>query len=323
MKALRFKKPVLALSPMLGITDSPFRLICKEAGADLLFTEMTIADSIIYPSKQGQIPPRIQKQLEFKKKEQPIFVQLTGSTPEKVAEAAEIVAKKVKPQGIDINMGCPAKTAARGGYGAVLLGNLPDAAKTVSLVKSASGLPVSVKMRSGLSSQDDPVNIAKTLEAAGAEFLSVHGRTGAQKYKGVSDWSVIDKVAKAVSIPVFGSGDMTGAGNIVRFLNTTSASGALIARGAIGAPWIFADVKSLLLKREINLDKIELLIEHAKLAWQFEGERGIIKLRKHLKGYLKEILENEPEKRREAREKLMAVRVVGDFLDACQVYFTN
>lgn len=308
----KINKPILALSPMLGITDSPFRQICKECGADVVFTEMMVADAILNVKKGTPSFGRVWRQLCFKESERPIVIQITGSTPQKVAQAAKIICDKLKPDGIDINMGCPAKSAIKGKYGAMLLEHPDEAAKTVRAVKDVCpGVPVSVKIRSGLSDSSGVIGVAKLLVEAGADALSVHGRTKEQGYKGVCDWSVIGLVAKAVKVPVFGSGDMTSVENVVKFLGETRAVGALIARGAIGQLWIFKQIKNALTGKSQGMDlefKLDLLLEHARLAWQFEAKRGLIKLRKHLKGYLNGLIDG-----KELRMQLMQVDNLEEF----------
>jgi tRNA-dihydrouridine synthase len=231
----------LFLAPMAGVTNSIFRAICKEKGADILTTEFVSADGIMHKNV------RTRGYVEFTPRERPMGVQLFGADPDRLGEAAKQVIDWVHPDFIDINFGCPAnKVVCRNG-GSSLLRDCPLLEKVAaSVVRACTPLPVTAKIRIGWDADSiNAVRTGKILEGAGIRRIAVHGRTKAQGYSGVADWDVIASVASSVSVPVIGNGDIADGTTALKRL-TTGVSGLMIGRAAMNNPWIFTEVKALL-----------------------------------------------------------------------------
>ena len=231
----------LFLAPMAGVTNSIFRTICKEKGADILTTEFVSADGIMHRNA------RTRGYVEFAPHERPMGVQLFGADPHRLAEAAKQVIDWVNPDFIDINFGCPAsKVVCRNG-GSSLLRDCPLLEKVAAaVVRACTPLPVTAKIRIGWDANSiNAVHTAKLLEGAGIQRIAVHGRTKAQGYSGEADWEVIASVASSVSVPVIGNGDITD-GTTARRRLSSGVSGLMIGRAAMNNPWIFTEIKALL-----------------------------------------------------------------------------
>ena len=231
----------LFLAPMAGVTNSIFRTICKEKGADILTTEFVSADGIMHRNA------RTRGYVEFAPHERPMGVQLFGADPDRLAEAAKQVIDWVNPDFIDINFGCPAsKVVCRNG-GSSLLRDCPLLEKVAAaVVRACTPLPVTAKIRIGWDANSiNAVHTAKLLEGAGIQRIAVHGRTKAQGYSGEADWEVIASVASSVSVPVIGNGDITD-GTTARRRLSSGVSGLMIGRAAMNNPWIFTEIKALL-----------------------------------------------------------------------------
>lgn len=233
----------LCLAPLAGVSDRAFRKICRAHGAEYLCSEMVSAAAICYGDKKTP------KLCEFGEDEMPIALQLFGSRPDFLAEAARrlsdgTLADSVAiPAAIDINMGCPVRKIVSNGEGSALMRDIPLAAKIVRAVVDAVKLPVTVKIRAGFDDTNkNAPEMAKALEAAGASMICIHGRTRAQMYSGKADLSVIAAVKAAVKIPVVGNGDIFSAEDAKTMLYTTGCDGIMIARGAMGNPWIFDEL---------------------------------------------------------------------------------
>jgi len=231
----------LFLAPMAGVTNSIFRRICKERGADILTTEFVSADGIMHRNA------RTQRYLDFTEEERPLGVQLFGGDPERLAEAARAVVDWVNPDFIDLNFGCPVnKVVCRHG-GSSLLRDCPTLEKVAqAVIKAVAPLPVTAKIRIGW--DEDSINAtttARLLEGAGIGRLAVHGRTRSQGYSGKANWNVIAEVVQAVKIPVIGNGDIVVAEDVLQHLST-GVAGFMIGRAAMTNPWIFSEIKSLL-----------------------------------------------------------------------------
>lgn len=284
------KKPIIALAPMADITDEPYSLICKKNGAEVIFREMVSAEAIVRGSEKTL------KMCEFQKKEHPIIQQIFGKNPETMAKAAKIIMEKFNPDGIDINMGCPAKKIVSDFNGASLMCDPKLAAQIVKAVKKAVNVPVSVKTRTGWSDAKEILKFSKIIENAGSDLITVHGRTKKQGYTGKANWQIIGKVKKQLSIPVILNGDIFSAEDAKRAIEKTACDGVMIARGAIGNPWIFKQTMELLKNnkqpREITLkERKKIVLEHAKLHLKFYGQNKIYTFRKHLVQYFKGIPE--------------------------------
>jgi len=272
------KKPIIALAPMADMTDSPFCRICREvSGHDfVIFREMVSAEALVRDNQKTL------KMCEFDESERPIVAQIFGGDPSNITRAAELIVEKFRPNGIDINMGCPVpKIAGRSHAGASLMRDHERAIKIVESLKVANlGVPVSVKTRLGWGSDIEILEFAPKLEQAGADVLTIHGRTKIQGYAGQANWEMIGKVKKLVSIPVIANGDIKTSKDIKKCLEITGADGIMVGRAALGNPWIFNNQKP-------NLAEIKkVALKHAYLHLEHYGEDfGLTTFRKHLLAY--------------------------------------
>lgn len=275
----------LILAPMAGVTDLPFRLLCKEQGADLIYTEMVSAKGIMYHNKNTEDLLRIDEE------ERPVALQLFGSDPDIISEQAKRIEERNFDL-LDINMGCPVPKVVNNGEGSALLNNIPLAAKIIEKTVRAIKKPVTVKFRKGFWAEDmQAVEMAKAAEASGAAAVAVHGRTREQYYSGEADWDVIAAVKDAVNIPVIGNGDIFTPQDAERMLAYTGCDGLMIARGARGNPWIFRQTKVYLETGELlekpSFDVVrETILRHARMQAEWKGEkRGILEMRSHAAWY--------------------------------------
>ena len=275
----------LILAPMAGVTDLPFRLLCKEQGCGLMYTEMVSAKAILYKNRNtGPL-------MEVRPEEEPVALQLFGSDPEIVSDIAAQV--EDGPYAfIDINMGCPVPKIVNNGEGSALMKNPKLVEEILTALVKKVKKPVTVKFRKGF--DDDHINaveIARIAESCGVSAVAVHGRTRAQFYFGKADWDIIRQVKEAVKIPVIGNGDIFTPEDAKRMLYETGCDALMIARGAKGNPWIFSRTLHYLETGELlgPPDKEELketILRHAQLQIQFKGEYlGLCEMRKHLSWY--------------------------------------
>ena len=273
------------LAPMAGITDLPFRLLCKEQGAGLLYTEMVSAKAISYHNRNTV------SLMETDPKEHPVALQLFGSEPELMGE----VAKSIEDQPfdiLDINMGCPVPKVVNNGEGSALL---KDPALIREIIKAVSGAvrkPVTAKMRIGFEGADvDPVEIARIMEDAGAAAIAVHGRTRQQYYSGQADWETIRRIKEAVSVPVIGNGDVDSPEKAEAMFRETGCDAVMIGRAVRGNPWIFREMNHYFATGELlpgpSLEELkEEILRHARMQIEKKGEyTGIREMRKHVAWY--------------------------------------
>ena len=276
------------LAPMAGVTDMPFRNLCKEMGAGLIYTEMASSKAVHYGSEKTK------GIYEVFDDERPIGIQIFGSEPDVMAETANALSDIADI--IDINMGCPANKIVKNGEGSALMKNLKLAEEIITKVVKASKVPVTVKMRKGWDDKSvNAVELAKIAESSGAKLITVHGRTREDMYSGEADLDIIKRVKESVNIPVIGNGDITSGEKARIMFEYTGCDGIMIARGAEGNPWIFKEVIEFLengnILPEPNMnDKINMALRHLELAQQFKGEYVALReMRKHIAWYLKGI----------------------------------
>lgn len=283
---IKLKDPVL-VAPMAGVTDYPYRKILRNMGAELLFTEMVSAKGLVHKNKNTE------ELIELDKKGYN-GVQIFGSDPQIMAEAAYIVERDFEADLIDINLGCPAPKIVKNDYGSALMKYPELIAKIVNNVNEAINIPLTVKMRKGWDENNiNAVEIAKICEKKGAKAVAVHGRTREEFYSGEADWSIIRKVKEAVNIPVVGNGDVFTLEDAEKMINETNCDGIMLARGIQGNPWLLKRCKTKF-SEDIKTDepnfeeKIKLAIKHLNIAVNYYGEKRAIPLmRKHISWYLK------------------------------------
>lgn len=296
------------LAPMAGITDRPFRIVCKEFGPGLVCTEMVSSKGLFYNDKKTDLL------LNMKDEKRPVAVQIFGNDVEAMKFAAKYVGEIADI--VDINMGCPAPKVVKNGDGSKLLLNLPLVEEIVTEVVKASKVPVTVKIRKGWDSNNIvAVEAAKIIERAGASAITVHGRTRAEYYSGVADWDIIKQVKQSVNIPVIGNGDIKSKEDARKMFELTGVDGIMIGRAALGNPWIFKDIIEYLsmntekesnnVNIESNMDiskegaslfnnnipneeKLRVILKHIDLEVKEKGEIVAVKeMRKHISWYIK------------------------------------
>ena len=279
----------LLLAPMEDVSDPPFRLVCKENGADLMYTEFISSEGLIRNAAKSVM------KLDIFEYERPIGIQLFGSDVETMGECSRI-ATAAKPDLIDINYGCPVKNVACRGAGAALLQDIPKMAEMTAAVVKNTHLPVTVKTRLGWNEETKNIGeVAERLQDVGIQALTVHGRTRAQMYKGEADWTLIAKIKEnpRIKIPIFGNGDVDSPEKAIEYRNRFGVDGIMIGRAAIGYPWIFNEIKHYLKTgQKLSPPSIEQRVDtskkHLEFSMKWKNERqGILEMRRHYSNYFK------------------------------------
>ena len=295
----------IVVAPMAGISNMTFRRICKSMGASLVVAEMVSDKAITYGNEKTF------ELLRMNDDERPISQQIFGSDVKSFVEAAKIVEEKMKPDIIDINMGCPVpKVAVKNQAGSALLKNPEKVGEIIKAVVGAVNVPVTVKIRSGWDqSSINAVEIAKIAEANGASAITVHARTRAQGYAGKADWNIIKEVVNAVDIPVIGNGDVVSCYDAKKMLDETGCSAVMIGRGLLGNPWLIKECVEYLesgkLPEVISYnEKIDMMEYHLnKLCEDKTEKQAVLEIRNHLLNYLKGLPENKEVKNQVCRCK--------------------
>lgn len=281
------QKPIIALSPMADMTDSSFCQIIKRFDCPVVFREMISSEAISRGNERSL------GRGDFVEGERPIIQQLFGSDPTTMAEATRKIDAIYRPDGFDVNMGCPVYKIVSNFNGAALMNQPERAAAIIRAIRAATKTPVSVKIRLGWSDPKQCLEFIKVLEAAGAALVTIHGRTKRQGYSDAADWKMIGEAKKLVSIPVLANGDIWNADQARQALSDSGADGVSIARGALGNPWIFRELRYEL--HQIGgrfappdmKERVAVVRDHAKLHLAQYGERGLVTFRKHLVWYFK------------------------------------
>jgi len=279
----------LFLAPMAGVSESPFRQICRRYGADVVVSEFISSVGISLGIE------RVLAEMRFEPVERPIGIQIYGSDAGIMATAAGMVTELFQPDFVDINFGCPVKKVVRNNGGSGCLKDMNLVRGIICAVRDATRLPVTVKIRSGWDeTQRDPVDIALRCQEAGAQALTLHPRTRTQMYQGAANWNEIAAVAAALTIPVIGNGDIRTPADVLAMRQQTNCAGIMIARGSFGNPWLFAQARDLLAGRAMRPDptpaeRFSTALEHARLALRLQGDtrKTALEFRKHFGWYTK------------------------------------
>jgi tRNA-dihydrouridine synthase B len=275
----------LVLAPLAGISDLPFRLLAKEQGCALVWTELISAEGLLRNQRAAA------RLLQSCPEERPLVVQLFGARPRSLADAAKIAVEEYGADVLDVNMGCPVRKVVRAGAGAALLRDIPRVAEILQSVRRAIAVPLTVKTRMGWDEKSvNYLEVARMAEECGVDALTLHGRTRMQGYGVAADWEAIARTQETLRIPVIGNGDLCSPQAILRFFQQTGCAGAMIGRGAMGNPWIFRQALQLFQGTEAEAPSLEekegLILRHLQMVLEIRGEvHGVREFRKHLIWY--------------------------------------
>lgn len=302
----------LLLAPMEDVSDPPFRAVCKDGGADLMYTEFISSEGLIRDAAKSR------QKLDIFEYERPIGIQLFGGDIGNMVQSAEI-ATEVNPNLIDINYGCPVKAVACRGAGAALLQDIPKMVKMTAEIVKCTHLPVTVKTRLGWDdSTKNVVEVAERLQDIGIQALTIHGRTRVQMYKGSADWTLIARIKEnpRMKIPVFGNGDIDSPEKALEYKNKYGVDGVMIGRAAIGYPWIFNEIKHHIKYGETSTppdmtERVRVVKKHLEFSVRWKGQRlGIFEMRRHYSNYFKGVPDFKP-----FRTKLVEVETQEEILN--------
>ena len=306
----------LILAPMAGITNQPFRVICKQFGPGMVCTEMASSKAIFYNDQKTK------RLLNIEGEKRPISVQIFGSEEESMGYAAKYVSEFADI--VDINMGCPAPKVVKNGDGSKLLLDLKKAKSIMQVVVQNSKVPVTLKIRKGWDKENIvAVEIAKIAEDVGISAITVHGRTRSEFYSGKADWDIIKKVKDTVSIPVIGNGDIIDGKTALEMFEKTNVDGIMIGRAAFGNPWIFREIEYFLktgkeIEKPTKEEKLRIIRKHIELAVKEKGDVAIKELRKHIAWYTKNMKNSS-----EFRNSINNIETEKELLENMDEYFNN
>jgi len=289
MKNLDNEKIKLALAPMAGFTDKAMRQICRELGADITWSEMVSAEGI-YRS-QDKVNKSLALAEKFSQAEKNYWVQIFGDNPQSMSFAAKKISEKIKPLGIDINLGCPVKKAQKAGYGAIQMGKINEVIEIIEEIKKLTSLPLSLKTRLGLKDSKEILEFSPKLEKAGIDRLVVHARTLPGMFHAQPDWEIIQELKSILKIPIIYNGGIKTPEDALFYQEKTGCETLMIGQAAIGNPWIFKQTKDFFKTGKYSpptlKEKKKIIIRHSELIQKYYGEKGFIVFRPQLAAYLK------------------------------------